>query len=254
MIFIDALPGWLALWALVFCRIAGAIALFPGFGGQLLPIRVKLMTALAITLATFPVIEASLSPPVSIATFATWMVAETLNGLIIGFGLRALVLGLSFAGSIAANTMSLSQIAGPAALPDALPALGSVLTLAAITLALAMGLHVHLVGAAARSYQVLGLGELPGASGIGPWVVAQARLVFDMSLRFAAPFVLTAVAYNVALGALNKAMPQLMVVLVGAPAITWASLVLLMLCAPLIAESWSIMAFETLARPLGQLP
>jgi flagellar biosynthetic protein FliR len=164
------------------------------------------------------------------------------------------VLGLSFAGSVAANAMSLSQIAGPGALPEATPALASVLTLAAITLALALGLHVYLVGALADSYRILPAGTLPSGAGIAAWVIAQARIVFEMGVTFAAPFLLTAVAYNVALGALNRAMPQLMVVLVGAPAITGASLILLFLCAPLIAERWSMLALETLSRPFGAMP
>jgi flagellar biosynthetic protein FliR len=57
--------------------------------------------------------------------------------------------------------------------------------------------------------------------------------------------------YNVALGVINKAMPQLMVAFVGAPAITWGGLVLLLVATPFILQVW-LTAFEgALAHPLG---
>ena len=43
---------------------------------------------------------------------------------------------------------------------------------------------------------------------------------FALALSLAAPFVIASLLYNVALGVINKAMPQLMVAFVGAPAIT----------------------------------
>ena len=49
------------------------------------------------------------------------------------------------------------------------------------------------------------------------------RLAFTL----AAPFVLVSVLYNLTLGVINRAMPQLMVVFVGAPVITGLGLAVL---------------------------
>ena len=53
------------------------------------------------------------------------------------------------------------------------------------------------------------------------------------------------------MGVINRAMPQLMVALVGAPAITGASAVLLFLAAPLILTVWKTTMVAVLADPIG---
>jgi flagellar biosynthetic protein FliR len=44
--------------------------------------------------------------------------------------------------------------------------------------------------------------------------------------------------YNLTLGVINRAMPQLMVTFIGAPAITFVGLLLLLLMAPLMLSVW----------------
>ncbi len=54
----------------------------------------------------------------------------------------------------------------------------------------------------------------------------------------AVPFLAASVIYNIALGVINRAMPQLMVIFVGAPALTLGGLVLLAIAAPLLLKLW----------------
>ena len=61
---------------------------------------------------------------------------------------------------------------------------------------------------------------------------------FALAFALAAPFVIGSVVYNVALGIINRAMPQLSVILVGAPALTAASLLLMMVAVPLMLAVW----------------
>ena len=72
-----------------------------------------------------------------------------------------------------------------------------------------------------------------------------------LGFSLAAPFVIAAFAYNLALGAINKAMPQLMVAFIGAPAITAGGLLILMLAAPVILTYWNGRLDATLLDPLG---
>ena len=73
-----------------------------------------------------------------------------------------------------------------------------------------------------------------------PRCVTCLALVTLFGFSLAAPFVIMGFAYNVALGAINRAMPQLMVAFVGAPAITAAGLLVLMLAAPVILHFWGL--------------
>jgi len=78
--------------------------------------------------------------------------------------------------------------------------------------------------------------------------------VFSLAFSLAAPFLIASVLYNLALGVINKAMPQLMVAFVGAPAITLGGLVILLLTTPFILPAWMRLMQATLASPMGPLP
>ena len=68
------------------------------------------------------------------------------------------MLALQLAGSIAAQSTALAQIFGAGVAPDPMPAIGNILMLAGITLAVASGLHVKAALAMARSYEILPMG------------------------------------------------------------------------------------------------
>ena len=79
----------------------------------------------------------------------------------------------------------------------------------------------------ARSYEILPMGLPVPAEDVARWGVARVAQAFALGFSLAAPFVIAGFAYNVALGAINRAMPQLMVAFIGAPAITAGGLLIL---------------------------
>ena len=58
---------------------------------------------------------------------------------------------------------------------------------------------------------------MPVAGEGAAWSVARTAEAFGLGLSLALPFIAVSFAYNLALGALSRAMPQLLVALVGAP-------------------------------------
>ena len=88
------------------------------------------------------------------------------------------------------------------------------------------------------SYGPFPFGELALLSGYGQWLAERGGAAFSLAFSLAAPFVVLGVAYNLIIGAANRAMPQLMVAFVGAPAITGAGLLLLAISAAIILERW----------------
>ena len=67
----------------------------------------------------------------------------------------------------------------------------------------------------------------------------------------AAPFVTTSLLYNLTLGVINRAMPQLMVAFVGAPVITLGGMVLLLWCAPTMLAVWADALIAFLDDPMN---
>lgn len=241
---------WLGF--IVFLRVAATTALLPGFGEQSVPMRIKLAVALAFTF----IVAASLpiNPPAySVGSLALLAATETLAGVMIGLGMRLFILALQTAGSIAAQSTSLSQILGGAAI-EPIPAMGYVLTVGAVALAVMTGLHVKAAQLLIHSYTLLPIGLFSNGSDVADWGLAQVARAFELAFVLAAPFVLMSILYNLALGVINKAMPQLMVAFVGAPVITLGGLFLLFLAAPTMLAVWLAALDHFMANPFGGRP
>lgn len=243
----DALAGLV----LVFMRVGGIVAFLPGFGEQSLPVRIRLGVAIAFTAVVWPMLAEDLVAVDTGRPFFLLMLIETGIGLLLGLSFRLLVMALQFAGTVAAQSTSLAQVLGPSVTPDPMPALGNILVLGGITLAMISGLHVKAAIAIAGSYALLPVGAAPSGTDVATWGTARVADAFALGFTLAVPFVIAAFVYNVALGAINKAMPQLMVAFIGAPAITAASILILLLAAPVILTVWNGQLDAVLSAPLG---
>ncbi|WP_102224051.1 flagellar biosynthetic protein FliR [Acidimangrovimonas sediminis] len=242
--------GWLAAAALVFLRVGAAMALLPGFGERAIPGRIRLVLALAFTAIITPALLPRLGPlgaPLGPAFLAA-IFPEAITGLALGAVLRLFVQVLQMAGTMAAQSASLSQFFGGAG-AEPQPAMAQILMLAGIALAMATGLHIRLAEALILSYRMVPPGQFPGPADLSHWGVANVARAFALAFSLAAPFVIGAVLYNAALGAINRAMPQLMVAFVGAPALTLGGLVLLAIAAPLMLHLWLEVFQTVLANP-----
>jgi flagellar biosynthesis protein FliR len=238
-------------FALVFVRVGGVMFLLPGFGEQGIPARVRLGLTLAFALVVWPLLAAEFAMPAAGRPFLFMLVLEALIGVLLGLSLRLMVFALQFAGSVAAQSTSLAQLLGPGATPDPMPAIGNILMLAGVTLAVAGGLHVKAAVAMARSYEILPMGLGLAAGDVAAWGTARTAAAFSLGFSMAAPFVIAGFAYNLALGAINRAMPSLMVAFIGAPAIIAGAILLLLLASPLILTFWTDRLDLVLADPLA---
>ncbi|QQA42974.1 flagellar biosynthetic protein FliR [Pelagovum pacificum] len=223
---------WVA-WA-VFLRIAGLVALLPAFGEQSIPVRVRFALASAFTLLTFPLVSFEVSPAPNLLAVLT----EPLVGLIFGLWLRLMVHAMQIAGTIAAQSTSLSQIFGGSAGIDPMPAMGNVLVLSALTLAVISGLGPSSIEYVLLSYTIVPYGTVPSASVLVELGASRIADAFALGFALAAPFLIASMLYNVTLGVINRAMPQLMVTFVGAPAITAGGLSMLALSFPYLLSVW----------------
>jgi flagellar biosynthetic protein FliR len=243
------------LWAIfaVFMRVAALISVVPAFGERSIPARVRFAVAAAFTLVVAPAISPNVaSPPQNLLQAVSYLAPEVVAGLFFGLLLRMFVFALQVAGSIAAQSTSLSQIFGGTAGADPQPAMGHVLVTAGLALAALMGLHVQFSLYLIQTYTLAPIGLLLDASIVSQVGLAQVSRVFALGFTLAAPFLLGSLVYNVTLGVINKAMPQLMVSFVGAPAITAGGLLLLFVSAPLMLGAW-LEAFQSFVADPGGL-
>jgi flagellar biosynthetic protein FliR len=227
------------------------VTVFMAFGEQAIPVQIRLAIALAFTFVVAPALPA-FPVPQSTGHFMGYIATETLAGVSLGVAVRFMAHALQTAGSIAAQSTSLAQMLGGAGV-DPMPAVGAVLFWAGMALAMMLGLHVRAAEFMIYSYQLLPAGQFPDAGMLSEWGVGRVSKAFALGFTLSAPFVITAVIYNLTLGIINRAMPQLMVAMVGAPVITFGGLVILMVGAPMILNTWSEALNGFFADPGGAL-
>ncbi|MEP5154363.1 flagellar biosynthetic protein FliR [Planktotalea sp.] len=227
----------------VMFRVAALIALLPALGEASVPARVKLALSIGLSLVIFPILPEFETRAIQGSRIFATILSEIGIGLWFGLLLRVFVFCLQTAGSIAAQSTSLSQILGSAGV-EPLPAMGHVITMAGMTLALTLGLHVSAAGYLIGSYELFPVGNLPDTANIVEAGVAQIAWGFRLAFTLAAPFFILSLLYNLTLGVINRAMPQLMVAFVGAPVITAGALFLFAIAIPLMLSKWADALFR----------
>lgn len=230
--------------ALVFLRVGAVMATLPAFGETSVPARIRLVLALMFSAALFPVAQPEMVDVPLVAGFAP----EVLIGLVLGLMIRLFVLALVTAGTIAANATSLTQLFPTGA--DAQPAVSKVLVMTGLALAVTSGLHLRVFDYLILGYQLLPAGQWPTSDMIVNWGVLQVAHSFSLAFMIAMPCAIASLIYNLALGVINRAMPQLMVMFIGAPALSLGGLTLIALSTPLALMVWLQALNRFLAAPL----
>ncbi|MEM8538249.1 MAG: flagellar biosynthetic protein FliR [Pseudomonadota bacterium] len=249
--------GQATLWIglAVFIRVGAVMAVLPAFGDQPVPTRVRLTLALMFTLVVAPAVAPDLPPmPATTLGMAAGLGPEVLTGLFFGIFLRFFILVLQIAGTMAAQSVSLSQIFGGTQVVDPQPAIGHILVVGGTALAALMGLHVQAAAYMINSYMMVPFGTAFAPSVLVEVGIAEVSRCFALAFTLAAPFLIATLIYNLVLGVINKAMPQLMVSFVGAPALTAGGLFLFFLTAPLMLSLWMHAFSAFMANPFAPWP
>lgn len=254
----EALSGqagsWLWAGFLVLLRVGAIVALMPGFGEQSVPQRIKLAVAICFSLVVLPAVAPMMGPsPTDVLGALVQAAPEVLAGLIFGIVLRLFIMALQTAGTIAAQSASLSQLFGGSAGAEPQPAIGHLLVIGGIALSALLGLHVQAAAYLIESYALIPPGTLPDPDTILTAGLDRIGRSFGLAFTLAAPFVAAALLYNLVLGVINRAMPQLMVTLVGAPALTAGGMILLLFAAPVMLAVWADALNSFMVAPFGEL-
>jgi flagellar biosynthetic protein FliR len=220
----------LAVFA-IFCRIGACLMLMPGTSSPVLPAHVRLFAAIALTLGLSPLLLPAVSGAVGDGqpfNVLSLIGSELMIGALIGLASRIYFLALQTLGAAMANAIGITAIPGVSLEDgDTMPALASLISLAAVTLVFASGQHWELLGGLVRSYRVW-----PPAEGVSAAIklttlVDRLSASFMLSLRVASPFLIYAVIVNLAIGLANKLTPSIPVYFISLPFVIAGGLILL---------------------------
>lgn len=224
---------------LAYLRIQAVILVLPAFSERFVTVRVRVSLAVALTPAADAFgMTSDTTAQTGLGLFAALAAREMLVGLLIAIPVRIMASALHVATSAIGATASLSQLIGTGT--EAAPhPIGNLMHMAGLAMLMAMGLPILMIELIAQSYiafpgarLTMGAGELQGFIGL----VARS---FVLAMTLASPFILGGLLYQLLTGVVNKVMPSLPVVFIGAPAIILMALVGLAVLAPSIIELWT---------------
>ena len=217
----DVTPSLVLSAFVVFCRIGGCILLMPGFSSPRIPIQARLFVAIAVSLAMTPLVVDDVQPLVGKATpfaLVAIIVFESLKGVVIGLLGRLYFIALETMGMAISLSIGLSaNLGAPVDEAEPVPALVTLIALGATLLLFVTDLHWEVFRGLSASYVVM-----PVRDGFDPRM-SMVQLVdgsvktFILTLRIASPFLIFSLVANVALGIINKLVPQIPVTFVATP-------------------------------------
>ncbi len=235
-------------------RASGFVAVAPIIGAQGIPPRVRLAFAVLFVLVVAPMAPAA---PADVGLFRL-AVVELLIGILLGFAGKVVIDVFLYAGGVASfpSGLAIANQLDPITQLN-IPALGVFYRLLAILVYLGIGGHRQLLAVLARSYEILPVGT---AVLDGPWVATVVSLtgrVIMLGIRVAAPVIVSGLLVDACLMLIARAVPQMHILIVGAPIRLGFGLLAVgmsvAIIAPLVGEalSGSLLDASTLLDALG---
>lgn len=217
----------LAMFLLVVARLSFVIFFMPGIGEQVVPVQLRLMVLLAIAMAMASTGVVAIPSITPLSGYGALLLSEITIGFCLGAILRVSVWMLSIAGTIISQSIGLSQLLGVALEREAQSLTASMLSMAGTAILLTADFHLNAIASLMRLYTDIPVGALSALD----WdlLIERSFSAVGFAVLLAWPFVAVNLLYNICLGFINKALPQLMVAFVGAPLMIGGGTILLAL-------------------------
>lgn len=216
---------------LLFCRIGGCLMLMPGFSSVRVSPQIRVLIAIAVTLALSPLLIGQARAAIgdaSPAALGFLIFTELLIGALVGLLAAFFFLALQFMANAMATYVGFSILPGLGVdSPEPEPSLASLLMISATLLFFLTDLHWEVLRAIVATYTTLPIG---GGFGVQSGLIQVAdRLseAFLIALRLSGPFVVYAIILNLAVGLTNKLTPQIPVYFISLPLFLAGGLLLL---------------------------
>lgn len=205
----DALAG-----AALFMRAIGFVVAAPILGAEAVPAQVKAGLALLFVVLLAPVVPAA-APQASLFAIVP---LELFVGIGLGFISRLIVDVLAFAGTLVGypTGLSMGSMLDPVNQTQ-ISAIALFYQVFGTLVFFAIGGHRQILAAFVKSYEVVPAGT---AAFQGPWlpsIVAVTGQVLSIGLRLAAPILVAGLLVDVCLMLIVRAVPQMNILVVGAP-------------------------------------
>lgn len=221
---------------LIFTRLGAAMLLLPGFAGQLVSTRIRLLLALSLSLVLLPVVGRLYPPlPRQLGGLVMLIVGEALVGVYLGVLTQMLMAALNIAGTFVSFQIGLTNAFSFDAVAEQQ---GSTLTALLSNIALmalfATDMHHLMLRALADSYATFVPGQPLPLDDFSETLSHLLSASFGLGVQLAAPILVFGLIFYSGLGLLSRLAPQIQVFFVAMPLQLIAGLGMLMVALPVM--------------------
>jgi flagellar biosynthetic protein FliR len=206
------------LFTLVLGRVAGIFSSLPLFGGERVPMNIRVLLTLAITLVCFPILKLSpQSLPSDFPSLFLVVISETLIGFTLGIVAKSVFGAVEFCGQIVGMQMgfSMASLFDPAMGQQQLMSLFQ--SLLAMLLFLTLGAHHIFIRAMVESYTLIPIGGWHVSGELIAFLVTTTSGIFILGVKLAAPVMVALLATSVVLGVMARSFPQMNIFMISMP-------------------------------------
>jgi flagellar biosynthetic protein FliR len=246
--------GHVTAFFLVLARVAPLFWIAPMFSSKLIPGKVRVVVAVALSIGLTPVAAHGQQIPGEPLEVAALIVKGMLVGLGFAFFLAALTAAIQQAGAIidAVSGFSLGGMVDPVNGTQ-----GGVLTqaysLVGLMIFIAIGGDAWMLRGFGRTFQLVPLTRGPRVELLSANAVQTFGQVFVSAVELAAPAMLTVTITDVAFGMVSRVVPQLNVFAVGFPVKIGVGLLIFAATLPFLSGWVSDQAFNSVGSALHAL-
>ena len=198
--------------ALAFIRVGGIMFIIPFFGDLSVPIKVKVLLAVAVSMTITPLLPTTWAGSVNLQALpiTILIVKELLIGLIIGFTAKLAFEGLLLASSMVSYQMGfgVSNLIAPGT-DVQLDAFSSLHRALMILLFLSLNLHHLFFTAMLETFEYIPAGHVFLNSDLGSHLISITGEIFATAVKLAAPVVVALLFATAGLGLVARAVPQM---------------------------------------------
>jgi flagellar biosynthetic protein FliR len=220
---------------LVLARVGGVVAFLPMPGWRAAPDSARVVLALAMTVALFPVWPALPDTEPAFGKLAAWAFVEAGFGVSVGVAVALLVEGFQIAAQIVGLQAGYgySLTVDPSSQADS-GVLQVILALVSGLLAFTLGIHRELIRVLALSLERLPAGSWHATAAGAEGIVRLGSNMLSTGLRLALPVVALLLLIDLALALLSRMQQQLQLLSLAFPVKMLAALVILAALAPVV--------------------
>jgi flagellar biosynthetic protein FliR len=211
-------------------RVGAVLAVAPPFAAVAVPVRVRTLIAMALTIGLLPAVSNSNASPESLGGLALGVAGEVMIGLAMGMSLALVFTAAQWAGGLITQQMglSLSEMYDPRGGSDGQTgSLGQMYWILTVVVFMGANGHHALLRGIAASFQTVPVMTISSGGPIVTLMVGLLQSATGLAIQLAAPVFVTMLVVDLALGMVGRTVPQLGMMTAGVTVRSIAGLIVL---------------------------